>query len=384
MGGVGRVTDTLCRELQRRSYHIFYLNIHWMDEERKNYEYPASVEMLPFPESEKDKNLIFYHQYLVEHKIDVVINQDALYVDFFNYTGNLPVKVISVIHNNPLINFNHLWNDLFTLRNDLFIEKLKRIARCLLFFRVKRQLRNYLQNRFRNIYAASDKIITLSPYYIDSMRKFGVVIDDKFDFIYNPNSYPLQNKGWEKKKEIIFVGRLDDRSKKISRLIKVWGKIWKDCPGWKLLIIGDGTDKQKLINMAKNHQVGNLSFEGFQNPEEYYKRASIICMTSSFEGFPMVLVEAMQFGCVPMAFDSFEAVRDVVVHEVTGILVKPFSIDRFASQLKRLINDETKRNVMADAAFKHVAQFAVKTIVDKWESLLKDLLGKNFKKCLEY
>ncbi len=55
--------------------------------------------------------------FLIENKIDVVINQDALYVDFYNNVGDLPIKVISVIHNNPLINYNHLLNDLLTLRN---------------------------------------------------------------------------------------------------------------------------------------------------------------------------------------------------------------------------------------------------------------------------
>ncbi|RGN76255.1 glycosyltransferase [Segatella copri] len=88
--------------------------------------------------------------------------------------------------------------------------------------------------------------------------------------------------------------------------------------------------------MKKEISSRYLTFEGFQSPIEYYKRASIICMTSSFEGFPMVLVEAMQFGCVPIAFDSFEAIRDVIIPEKTGELVKPFKIKDFVNKLSIL------------------------------------------------
>ena len=127
------------------------------------------------------------------------------------------------------------------------------------------------------------------------------------------------------------------------------------------------------LRLKKKYQVGNLTFEGFQSPIEYYKRASIICMTSSFEGFPMVLVEAMQFGCVPIAFDSFEAIHDVIIPEKTGELVKPFKIKDYINKLSNLIDDDTKRTTMSDAASMYVARFDVKTIADRWEYILETL-----------
>lgn len=56
----------------------------------------------------------------------------------------------------------------------------------------------------------------------------------------------------------------------------------------------------------------------------------------------MVLVEAMQFGCVPIAFDSFEAIHDVIIPEKTGELVKPFKIKDYINKLSNLIDDDTK------------------------------------------
>lgn len=372
-GGVGRVTDTLCKELQKRGYQVFYLNADWVAEERKKYKYPAPVTILPIKNIDDAQCVISYRKYLTENKIDVVINQDALYVDFYNNVGDLPIKVISVIHTNPLMNYNHLLNDLLTLRNNSLLERMKRIVRCLLYLRVKKQLKEYIDKRFGNIILSSDKILMLSPYYVQSLKNFGISVENKFDYVYNPNSFPLQTSLFKKKKEIIYVGRLDNRSKKIGRLIKVWSKVGKKYPDWNLTIVGDGPDRNQLEVLKKKYQVGNLTFEGFQSPIEYYKRASIICMTSSFEGFPMVLVEAMQFGCVPIAFDSFEAIHDVIIPEKTGELVKPFKIKDYINKLSNLIDDDTKRTTMSDAASMYVARFDVKTIADRWEYILETL-----------
>lgn len=372
-GGVGRVTDTLCKELQKRGYQVFYLNADWVAEERKKYKYPAPVTILPIKNIDDAQCVISYRKYLTENKIDVVINQDALYVDFYNNVGDLPIKVISVIHNNPLMNYNHLLNDLLTLRNNSLLERMKRIVRCLLYLRVKKQLKEYIDKRFGNIILSSDKILMLSPYYVESLKKFGISVENKFDYVYNPNSFPLQTSLFKKKKEIIYVGRLDNRSKKVGRLIKVWSKVGKKYPDWNLTIVGDGPDRNQLEVLKKKYQVGNLTFEGFQSPIEYYKRASIICMTSSFEGFPMVLVEAMQFGCVPIAFDSFEAIHDVIIPEKTGELVKPFKIKDYINKLSNLIDDDTKRTTMSDAASMYVARFDIKTIADRWEYILETL-----------
>lgn len=372
-GGVGRVTDTLCKELQKRGYQVFYLNADWVAEERKKYKYPAPVTILPIKNIDDAQCVISYRKYLTENKIDVVINQDALYVDFYNNVGDLPIKVISVIHNNPLMNYNHLLNDLLTLRNNSLLERMKRIVRCLLYLRVKKQLKEYIDKRFGNIILSSDKILMLSPYYVQSLKNFGISVENKFDYVYNPNSFPLQTSLFKKKKEIIYVGRLDNRSKKVGRLIKVWSKVGKKYPDWNLTIVGDGPDRNQLEVLKKKYQVGNLTFEGFQSPIEYYKKASIICMTSSFEGFPMVLVEAMQFGCVPIAFDSFEAIHDVIIPEKTGELVKPFKIKDYINKLSNLIDDDTKRTTMSDAASMYVARFDVKTIADRWEYILETL-----------
>lgn len=377
-GGVGRVTDTLCRCLKSKGYNVFYMHQNWPNDFDKNYDYPAPVTILPFDKKTKEEIIEAYHNYLVSNHINIVVNQDALIDAFFNddlifnNTSGLPIKVISVLHSNPLFNYEYLWDDFIILRDSSIIEKFKRIARCILYFREKRRIykqiikTNSLLNNF------SDLILTLSPLYIDSLNELGCKTT-KYDYIYNPNTYPLQQEIKHKEKEIIYVGRLDNRSKRLNLLLKIWGKLYMRFPDWKLTIVGDGPDRNLLENMACKMKLRNTKFEGFQDPVKYYKRASIICLTSLFEGFPMVLAEGMQFGCIPIAFDSFRAVHDIIIPEITGELVKPFKINEYCVKLSTLMQDANLRERLSQGAFRHIRQFDISVIIEKWITKLESL-----------
>lgn len=140
-------------------------------------------------------------------------------------------------------------------------------------------------------------------------------------------------------------------------------------PQWKLIIVGDGPDKDVLINKAKD--ISNIEFKGYQDPREYYEKASIFCMTSIFEGFPMCLTEAMQFGCVPVAFDSFSAVYDIIKPGETGELVKSFDKKEYVGKLIHLIDDETYRKKLSKNAFQYVKRYDIANILPKWIELIE-------------
>lgn len=168
---------------------------------------------------------------------------------------------------------------------------------------------------------------------------------------------------------MLFVGRLDNRSKKLFTLIDIWYRLCKLYPQWKLIIVGDGPDKDVLINKAKD--ISNIEFKGYQDPREYYEKASIFCMTSIFEGFPMCLTEAMQFGCVPVAFDSFSAVYDIIKPGETGELVKSFDKKEYVGKLIHLIDDETYRKKLSKNAFQYVKRYDIANILPKWIELIE-------------
>ena len=92
-------------------------------------------------------------------------------------------------------------------------------------------------------------------------------------------------------------------------------------------------------------------------------------MTSNFEGFPMVLPEAMSFGVVPLAFDSFPAVSDIIIDNKNGFLIPPFSIKQYVKKIEILINNDSIRQEMAQEGVKMVQNYSVENIVRQWEIL---------------
>lgn len=370
-GGVGRVTDTLCREFQKRGYTIYYLHRKWYPED--NYPYPASVTILPTNDIYDCKNVEFYHNFLKEKNIDIIINQDGLYESsyLFQNVGNLTISTISVIHSNPIINYTCLWEELYLLKNNTYIEKLKRIIRCLLYPKLKYEVWKSIQQHYQYILEHSTIITLLSAQYELSLKKINPKLLNITYSIPNPNTYEEQKSIPIKQKEIIYVGRLYNSTKRVDRLLKIWQSISKKYPDWHLSIVGDGIDGNMLRQYSQQLRLKQIDFYNFQPPRPFYEKAAIICMTSNFEGFPMVLTEAMQFGCVPVAFNSFEAIADIIIPEKTGELVTPFSIKEYKEKLSLLIENVTYREKLSQAAFQYVKQYDSEIITEQWIQLFQ-------------
>ena len=367
-GGVERITDIIAKILLKRGYTIFYLN--WK-REQDNYEYPVPVIDLPSSNLEDPNNLEVYNRFLKENRIDVIINQHGLYEGtyFLSQVKVQNVKIISVLHSDPFGYYNHLFADLMTLRDSSIKEKVKRVARFFLYRKVKKIIHRSLVNHYTFIQEHPQYVCLLSESYKERLEEYCDLPDNYFTSIPNPNTYENIEIIPHKEPILLFVGRLDNRSKKLFTLIDIWYRLCKLYPQWKLIIVGDGPDKDVLINKAKD--ISNIEFKGYQDPREYYEKASIFCMTSIFEGFPMCLTEAMQFGCVPIAFDSFSAVYDIIKPGETGELVKSFDKKEYVGKLIHLIDDETYRKKLSKNAFQYVKRYDIANILPKWIELIE-------------
>ena len=367
-GGVERITDIIAKILLKRGYTIFYLN--WK-REQDNYEYPVPVIDLPSSNLEDPNNLEVYNRFLKENRIDVIINQHGLYEGtyFLSQVKVQNVKIISVLHSDPFGYYNHLFADLMTLRDSSIKEKVKRVARFFLYRKVKKIIHRSLVNHYTFIQEHPQYVCLLSESYKERLEEYCDLPDNYFISIPNPNTYENIEIIPHKEPILLFVGRLDNRSKKLFTLIDIWYRLCKLYPQWKLIIVCDGPDKDVLINKAKD--ISNIEFKGYQDPREYYEKASIFCMTSIFEGFPMCLTEAMQFGCVPIAFDSFSAVYDIIKPGETGELVKSFDKKEYVGKLIHLIDDETYRKKLSKNAFQYVKRYDIANILPKWIELIE-------------
>ena len=138
---------------------------------------------------------------------------------------------------------------------------------------------------------------------------------------------------------------------------------------WKLKIVGDGEDLSKLKQMSKELNLKRVFFEGFQTPTDYYKNASLLCLTSAYEGFPLALCEAMTYGTVPVAFDSYVAAKDIIDNEIHGLLIPPFDTEIFAEKLSSLMSDKRRLATLSSGAKEKAYKYSIDVIGKEWIAL---------------
>lgn len=322
--------------------------------------------------SRSKENVAKLRKVLVDDKIDIIINQWGL-----PYTPiktarkaakGLDVKIISVYHNAPSFNgrIQKLNIALMGCEN-----LMKRLALRLMRFAFKK----VTSRAMAYIYRHSDLFLVLSPSYIEEFKRFTGVSDDRYLQVLT-NPITVEHDGYEyafneKQKEIIYVGRLDFVQKRVYRVIDTWNYLEERFPDWRLTIVGDGEDRENLENHVKYLGLKRVSFEGFQKPIYYYKRASILLLTSDFEGFPLVLAECMSFGVIPAVYNSYSAVCDIIDDGKDGIVLpyhkNGYQAEEAAGMIVNIMKDDGKREQMALASIKKSKEYSVEKIYSEWE-----------------
>jgi glycosyltransferase involved in cell wall biosynthesis len=179
-----------------------------------------------------------------------------------------------------------------------------------------------------------------------------------------------------KKKEnsIVAVGRLHT-VKGFDRLLKIWAKTVEEHPYWKLYLVGDGEEKQSLLDLTEKLGISeSVVFTGALSHEEVLdtmKKSSVYVMTSYSEGFPFVLIEAMSCGLPIVAFDVRVGPRAIIKDGENGILVKDDNFEAFNTALCQLIDDEKLRLDYGNSALERANDFTEEKIVQKWISIFE-------------
>ena len=222
-----------------------------------------------------------------------------------------------------------------------------------------------------------DGLVFLASQDINSVQSISGIPDSKKLFaIGNPNTYAEDDiVELPKENTLLFVGRLS-REKKPEKVLLLWKRLQNRFPSWNLKIVGGGYLKESLEELKEKWQLERCSIEGRQDPAPYYAKAKIILLTSDFEGYGMVLTEAMQYGVVPVAFNSFEALDDIIVGETAGLAVKPYNLKEFENKLAFLMENEDKLAAMSSAAKISVKRFGIASIADQWIDLFNKILAQ--------
>ena len=176
------------------------------------------------------------------------------------------------------------------------------------------------------------------------------------------------------KKRVIAVGRYVYQ-KGFDLLLKVWSMIEKRYPDWELVIFGSGNRepyeclKNELkIDGSRCHLNGPSS-----NIQQEYMNSSIFAFTSRFEGFGMVLIEAMACGVPVISFDCPCGPRDIIFDNEDGLLVQNGDINSYVCKLSLLMDDASLRQRMSAAGRKNVERFKMDHIGDRWKKVFDGL-----------
>ena len=142
----------------------------------------------------------------------------------------------------------------------------------------------------------------------------------------------------------------------------------------QLRLVGDGPEKRSLQEFCAEHRLEHVSFEGFQNPAPYYEQASLLLLTSEYEGFGLVIVEGMSFGVSPIVYGSFSAAYDLVDHGKDGCILPAasgFQAHRMAEMAAGLMREPADLHAMARNAIAKSRKFTREHIIPQWEKAFR-------------
>jgi len=382
-GGTERITDTIATCLQNsfgvKVFSAYSIPIN-PEFERTKF---SAVSRVPF---DKDFERKLY-DCVKQYDIDIIINQGlGLTASMKSVLNKFPNKyLISVHHFNPGAekNFFNLHHTLYELKTSKSLKSFIRHCITLAFYPILKSIDRKKQiNIYRQTYNNSDRVVLLSENFKDEWKAYaGIQDDSKFAYIHNALSFKtffdIKDYG-SKKKEVLIVSRLDERQKRLSLALKIWKTIEKNpqLDNWKLTIVGHGDEYLKMYkDYIRRENLQRVSLEGAQKPVEYYKRASLFLLTSAYEGWGLTLTEAQQFGVVPLAFNSYASLTDIITDGKNGYVIPNDDLDLYTEKLSALMLDDGLRKQMALNSIRSSKRFTDEKICCEWMNLLNQVMA---------
>lgn len=365
IGGIERVTGLLAKYFHERG-----MQVHCLYFEKSKYD--GSLGNVVQACHLKDLyDTEWIGNYLKQNEIDVVINQSHFFYSPFlsKVVHEIGAKLITCCHSSTSMK---------TLcKRDAVKQShgLKRMLISVAYPVFKVFSEHKLKKIHRTSFYCSDKTIVLSKSIKAQYASIlGIdATDIRLEYICNPLSFDcsISKKDLADKENIVLVvARLYEPQKRLTLLFKVWKHVQRD--DWKLVVVGDGEDRIMYEDMVNSLQLKNVSFEGVQNPISYYRKAKIFAMTSSWEGFPMTILESLQMGVVPVVMDSFPAAKDMIQDGENGYLVDD-DISAFAKRLQILMTDNEKTLLLASNACASSKNYNISEIGTQWMKLFSVL-----------
>ena len=377
-GGVEVVTTVLANKFVNDGHQVTIVSFEQPHMElAKQLNASVKMEKLDYPIISR-RNVKRLHAWIDRYKVDLIINQWGLpfatTVLCNKAIRTTQCKLISVLHGAPNTSkiLIKAQDKIDTAKNPI----LKGIYRILQYAKteiVKASIRYNCKHNKRDVLLSKGFIQPLVEYARIRKPNSIVAIGNPLTIPVDLNGFSMENK----KKQLLYVGRMDYENKRVSRIVEVWQDIYKDYPQWELVLVGDGPHKSELMKYVDDNKIGRVHFEGFQvePPIKYYKDASIFMLTSDLEGFGLVIIESMSYGVVPVGYGSYEAVYDIIRDGHSGFITPyPYNKEYTIRKVRCLMDNDDKRKEMANEAMRDARKFTIESISQQWYNIFKDVL----------
>lgn len=373
-GGISRITQTLSEVFESKGHIVYFL----AEFVKPGCKYSDKQLILPDNDFQSSNNIRFFFEALNLYKIDVVINQYALSskaTTFFNLCKQQKdFKLISCFHNSiltPIYNYDlqkeyflrkkHLSLIFYVLRAPIIKQLLKRI---------------YIQkhrSHYKKAVHISDAVVNLCSGLQQELEEMiGEKASSRYFII--PNCLNISTtKSKEKQNIILWVGTFSSNVKRPDVMLDVWAHIVDKHLDWSLVFLGDGPALKETIRQAEQRKIKNVSFEGRVSPDDYYKKAKIMCVTSTHESFSLVTVEAKSYGVVPILMNTFPAASLIVNNGIDGILIDSYDMEKFAKALEYMMSNDVVIENLSESGLQSIKEFSSEKVYNQWYRLFMNI-----------
>lgn len=349
-GGTERVGSIIANALADRGYDVTILSF-WNDGEpffHLNNNIQVEYLLNPKTEGKLYRTFIYpvlkLHSFIVKNNIEVIVDIDTVLACFTSYAiKGTKCKQISWEH------FNY-WTMI----------KLNEKNR----FRAKKLIKKYATKLV--VLTEEDRKEHIKEYKLDPEFVLTIPNPCISDVVTN---YQFGNKIF------LAVGRLS-QEKNFGALLNAWSLIHHECSEWKLIIVGKGELENDLKKQAENLKLRNVEFAGHSNDiAKYYRNASCFVLSSKYEGFPMVILEAQSFGVPVISFDCKTGPKELIHNNKTGFLVQEGNVEDLAKKMLEFTQNEKKAVEMSEEAQRDVQRYNLESITSKWCALIQSVVN---------
>lgn len=365
-GGIERVSWNVSAYLKEHGYECFF---GYVEEDSPEIDVNHKVKFSPYGST--SEILESLDNFVKNNNINIVLNQGFYYRNFCEAMNVLKqkyhVNVVSCVH--------YSINELFPRKFSLSFKLKDIICRIVYGHGMKARV-------LRPFYNCSDRLVMLSDAYCPDVVKYLEYKDaPKLCAIGNPltREHVEVLSPEHRKKQALICARLTDPQKNITGALRIWKEIEKrGYEEWELVIAGTGPDEEMLHSYAQELGLKRITWLGqIKDTIPLYQKARIFMMTSNWEGRPVTIPEALQTGCVPIVFNSFLSLGDLITNDVDGLVINYPDEKAYTDALEELINDEEKWQRLSSQGISNSQQFSIKNIGKQWDKLFEKIKKEN-------